>query len=611
MAKRTKRKRVIRANASPAVQSSRIFSARSTMVRFVSASWLPLLLAVVAFLTYWPSLDSDFIYDARYEIFDEGFITNLANLPAVLSLKVLGMNILLGDRPGQILYLMLNAALWGKEPWGYHLSSNLLHAANVALLFVFLRRLVAMERGEQTGNNRLKVSIALVVVTLIYALHPIATETVAAVNYSSDLLVAFFTLATLLTATAFRGENARAAWLLGGLGSLCAFAALACKESGLAAACLLVVYWFLFCFRQARGPWLLFIGTAVGTSAAFLSARFYLAPPAPGLTPLTWLGGSFFQVLVIQPRLWVFMMGQLAWPTHLSADYTLENVAGLSTPVAFLILLLVLLFQAWLAVKSRIGALGVATYWLGLATVSNFVPLYRILADRFYYLPLAGVSMQLLALLLMTLRSRPGFWMAAALLGGTLVPLTWLTLSREEVFADEFSLWSDTVQVSPYSSNAHCDLAVALSDRGRVDEAIQQVQEALKIAPNDPDNHNNLGRYFAQKGQMDEAIAQFQKALEIDPDMAKAHDNFGCALLVKGQVDEAIGELQKALQINPNYADGHFNLGLAYIRKGAVERAIEQFQETLQLNPDDSGARTELAKAQAELQHRVAPKRGQ
>ena len=114
------------------------------MVRFVSASWLPLLLAVVAFLTYWPSLDSDFIYDARYEIFDEGFITNLANLPAVLSLKVLGMNILLGDRPGQILYLMLNAALWGKEPWGYHLSSNLLHAANVALLFVFLRRLVAI-----------------------------------------------------------------------------------------------------------------------------------------------------------------------------------------------------------------------------------------------------------------------------------------------------------------------------------------------------------------------------------------------------------------------------------------------------------------------------------
>ena len=106
---------------------------------------MALLLAVVAFLVYWPSLKSDFVYDARVEIIDEGFITSLSNLPAVLSLKVLGMNLTLGPRPGQILYLMLIAAVCGKEPFGYHLSSNLLHAANVALLFVLLCRLIATE----------------------------------------------------------------------------------------------------------------------------------------------------------------------------------------------------------------------------------------------------------------------------------------------------------------------------------------------------------------------------------------------------------------------------------------------------------------------------------
>ena len=47
------------------------------------------------------------------------------------------MNLMLGSRPGQLLYLMANAALWGIDPWGYHLGSNLLHAANVACCLCF------------------------------------------------------------------------------------------------------------------------------------------------------------------------------------------------------------------------------------------------------------------------------------------------------------------------------------------------------------------------------------------------------------------------------------------------------------------------------------------
>ena len=79
---------------------------------------MPLLLAAITFLIYWPSLQSDFVYDARAEILNEGFITDFSNLPDVLSLHVLGMNLMLGDRPGQLLYLMLIAAVCGKEPFG-------------------------------------------------------------------------------------------------------------------------------------------------------------------------------------------------------------------------------------------------------------------------------------------------------------------------------------------------------------------------------------------------------------------------------------------------------------------------------------------------------------
>src|ERR1700679_4196605 len=152
-----------------------------------SGPWLPLLLAAIAFLVYVPSLHSNFIADARKEIIDEGFVTSISNLPKIVSLKVLGMHLMLSDRPGEMLYLMLNATLWGRDPFGYHLSSILLHAGSVALLLLLLRRLAVPEMGPAVTGSW-KIQLALVTATLVFALHPIATESVAEVSFSSSLL---------------------------------------------------------------------------------------------------------------------------------------------------------------------------------------------------------------------------------------------------------------------------------------------------------------------------------------------------------------------------------------------------------------------------------------
>lgn len=556
---------------------------------------LPLLIAMVAFLVYWPSLHSDFVYDARLEILKEGFITSLSNLPAILSLKVLGTNLMLGDRPGQLLYLMLNAAIWGKEPWGYHLSSNLLHAANVALLFILLRRLLATEVTGLAGSEALRVQVALAAVTLIFALHPIATEAVAAVNYSSDLLVTFFTLVALLCAIGFRPEKFRAALIPGALGVCCAFASVTSKESGMATALLLVVYWFLYRRGEAKEPWFWFLGTATALTAVFLAARFYFAPPSP--MPLAYLNGSFFQVFLIQPHLWIFMMGKLIWPVHLSADYTPENIGVIHAPQADAVLTVVLLLQGWLAAKSRIGFLGVAVYWLGLATVSNFIPLNRILADRFYYLPLAGVAMQLLALLMMTLKSRLGYWLAVAPLIVAILPLTRLTLAREKIFSNELLLWKDTVQVSPFSPTAQNNYGAALLQDGQVDEGVLHIKKALELVPTYSDSHTNLGFALSKKGRTEEAIAEYQKALDSNPNNADAHSGMGTAFSSKGEVDQAIAEYQKALVINPNDGDTRNLLGNLLLRKGQVDEAMAQFQKAVEIDPHDAEAYNNIGSA--------------
>jgi protein O-mannosyl-transferase len=585
MAKRSKKRKTVHEDAAPVAirsgkSSARPGSNRGTPLREYG---IALLLAVIAFLIYAPSLKSDFVYDAPVEI-QEGFFTDPSHLAEVLSLKVLSMHLLLGDRPGQLLYLMLIAAAFGVKPFAYHLGSNLLHAVNVAMLFVLLLRLARTESVKFSGGENRRLIVAVAAVVLIFALHPISVEPVAAVSYSSDLLVMFFAVAALLAATAFDPGDFRSVLLAGSIGTFCAFAAVACKESGSSVVALLVVYWFLFRRGEAKGPWLWFLGSAATVTVAFLAARFLLAPPVD--QPPDYLNGSLGQVFLVQPRIWVFMMGKLVWPFPLSADYRMEDLNGLSAPGALVILAIVFLLQTWLARNSRIGAMGVAIYWLGLVVVSNFIPLYRPNADRFYYLPLAGVAAQLLALLLLLIKSRDGFWVAATACFVALVPLTWLTLVRQDIFVSDFALWSATVQVSPYSSIAHLNLGHALYEQGKTDEAIAEIQTALNITPSLADAHNDLGSALVQKGKWDEAMTSYREALQFQPNHADAHYNLGVALFQKGLVNEAIEQFEKAIELRPYHVLAHNNLGAALLQEGRTDEAIAEFQTAIKLDPN-------------------------
>ena len=586
---------------------------------------MPLLLAVVALLAYAPSLRSDFVSDARKEILEEGFVTSISNLPKIISLKVLGMHLMLSDRPGEMLYLMLNAALWGQAPFGYHLSSILLHAFNVALLLVILRRLAGSESREiQPGS--IKLQLALVLPALIFALHPIATESVAEVSFSSSLLVAFLTLLALWAAIAFRPDDRKKRLIFGTIGTLCAFGAVLTKESGIAIPLLLIVYWFFFRRHEEKTPWLVFLATALAATAAAISVILLFA--VSGQTSLDYLGGSFARVLQIQPQLWLFMMGQVLWPTHLVADYTLADMNLPSTPMALAILAVVLGAQAWLAFRSRIGALGVATWWLGLMTVSNFVPLYIFLADRFYYLPLAGAAMQMAAILLLLLRTRWVYGLAVGTALAAIPFLICLTITREAAFSNDAALWSDTLKKSPHSYLARYSLGVALIKqgrleeaadelgqavtddttnssscvclgliadcRGRPDEAIPQFERALALNPRNSEAHGDLAVALCQVGRMDDGIEQFHEALAIDPDDASAHANLGLALAQKGQEEPAIEQMQTALQIDPKSIEAHYQLGNLLARRGQSNLAEEQLLDVLQLKPDHVEARTNL-----------------
>jgi tetratricopeptide (TPR) repeat protein len=172
-----------------------------------------------------------------------------------------------------------------------------------------------------------------------------------------------------------------------------------------------------------------------------------------------------------------------------------------------------------------------------------------------------------------------------------------LTWRQSGLYVNAETLWQGTRAANQGCWLAYYHLGLLYLERGSLDEAIVQFQDALRIKPHYAEARNNLGAALLQKGALDEAMAQYQEALRTDPAFADAHDNLGAALLQMGRVDDAIAELQKALQLQPGLASAHSNLGVALFRKGRVDEAIAQYQTALRSDPEYGQAHNNLGTA--------------
>jgi arylsulfatase A-like enzyme/tetratricopeptide (TPR) repeat protein len=128
---------------------------------------------------------------------------------------------------------------------------------------------------------------------------------------------------------------------------------------------------------------------------------------------------------------------------------------------------------------------------------------------------------------------------------------------------------------------AHFNLAFALRELGKDDEAVAQYEKAISIKPDYVEAHNSLGLALVRSGRIDEGIAHYETALKLRPDHAQAHNNLGAALEQKGRLAEAIAHFARAVALKPDYAGalGH----LAWIRATSVEPQQRNGAEAVQL----------------------------
>lgn len=139
----------------------------------------------------------------------------------------------------------------------------------------------------------------------------------------------------------------------------------------------------------------------------------------------------------------------------------------------------------------------------------------------------------------------------------------------------------------------------------KLEEAIQQYQEALRVNPELAEAHHNLASILVGQGKLNEAIRHYRAALDIDGDLAEAHYRLAVALGWTGQVDGARIHFKRATQLVPDWADP-LN-GLAWVlathpelQSRDAQTAIELAQQAVALTDrQDAASLDTLAAAYA------------
>ena len=134
----------------------------------------------------------------------------------------------------------------------------------------------------------------------------------------------------------------------------------------------------------------------------------------------------------------------------------------------------------------------------------------------------------------------------------------------------------------------HKELGLALYEKGKNAEAIEEFKKAITDNPGDVPVYFALASAYSDEEMIREAIDAYKKVIELEPNHIEAHYNLGFILLDEDSCEEGIAELKKVLEIDPTYEDVSYSLGDAYYDCKKIDDAIETWKTLLLNDPNDS-----------------------
>ena len=545
-----------------------------------------LVCSLIAVVAYLPALRNGFAYDDAVAITSNPLVAShaFASILATPYHNAAFQTVPTGVwRPLTTASFALDHLAFGFTPAALHAVSVLWHALATALVVLAATALGLSVRAAVAGG-------------LLFALHPVHVEAVAALAGRGDVIATALALGAVIAAARARAT----------LSGLLFFAALLAKEAALPLLVLLPAVPFLNPEgdRSARVKRLALASAVAAT--VYLALRLFvlggLTLPEGAVTfyenPV--VGLAFGDRLLTVAGLLARTAGLIVAPLHPTPDYgfaVVEPARGILDPIVLAGIGVLAALTAWAALFRRDRTTVFLLAWCAATwlIVSNLVFVIGTpIAERQLYLPSVGACL-LAGLLVDRACDRVGPRAPYAILGLVLLGATILTTRWTRAWESDATLFEAAYGNAPRSLRVLGNLAVERADAGRLDDARALLERAVVIAPEFPPTLVNLSGIVLEQGDAEAAIAYAERAVAADPRAAAALAQLAVARWSHGDLDGAEAALRRAVDIDPRFVDARWRLARLLASRGRLPEAREQLVKVLEARPDHAEAREALA----------------
>lgn len=130
--------------------------------------------------------------------------------------------------------------------------------------------------------------------------------------------------------------------------------------------------------------------------------------------------------------------------------------------------------------------------------------------------------------------------------------------------------------------------ASSLAERGKYEEAIANIKEAMLLSPKEPKCSLQLANIYKAQNRIGPAIEAMKNAVELDPMNSTVQEQLLRTLLELERYDEAISTSQKLLKSSPRNIFARDIMGVAYLQQGRLDKALKVTNELIRLAPTDA-----------------------
>lgn len=346
------------------------------------------LIAVMILIAYSNTFTASFHFD------DDAAIAENPSIKRMTAENVL--KLLRTNRPVVNLSLMLNYSLNGINVVGWHIFNTIFHIANS--YFVYLLLLWTLKLPSLQDRYSQKATRMALFGALLFAVHPIQTESVTYIISRTELLATFFYLASFLSFILGAKHNQYRYYVIALITSLLAMGS---KEWAVTLPAVIFLYDVLFLsagkVRPALARWKAYLLIALPWIMIALTVNLWMPGGGAGVGfYLTSAKGinAYTYFLTSLNVLWTYIR-LLFLPINQNLDYDYSVAATLfefPTLLSFVGHLAVIGAAVWLYTRKGwlLAPFGIAWFYIALSPTQSFVPIVDVIFEHRVYLPSIG-----------------------------------------------------------------------------------------------------------------------------------------------------------------------------------------------------------------------------